>query len=324
MSFTPGFRLHIVESLKSLFVIVTSLCLQHAFSEDFLNMDTYDMDYYCGQTLDLEDSGLFQVQIRFRPDNVVLTGGSCNFTLSTWYYKMAVRPVYFEDNGVDCDRRLEMYHISPSESPKENKTPIRTYCYGSLLNSEVFFVDKGLLLLKYFYGAQSPEGSFRIIVTLYQTGACLSDEVRCTNGHCIKSSIYCNGHKPCGDDEEEGRCFDKTEPENQSITSIVLAIVVTVLVLVILGGTLYGCCCRNSRFRNADSSGIQGPSRFWHDIFTSRGTTPANGETNEGADFNDEPPDYNSLDLTNNPPAYDDVIQDAVKYKVNEQTIQYI
>ena len=66
-------------------------------------------------------------------------------------------------------------------------------------------------------------------------------------------------------------------------------------------------------------------SRFWFNAFTSRGTTESEGVTNEGANF-DEPPDYDSLSppppasTVECPPAYNEVIKDTVKYKVNDNT----
>ena len=68
-------------------------------------------------------------------------------------------------------------------------------------------------------------------------------------------------------------------------------------------------------------------------MFTSRGTTTSAGETNEGANFDDEPPSYDSLEqnteqpppgTADSPPVYDDVIHNTVKYKVSDGTIFYI
>ena len=66
-------------------------------------------------------------------------------------------------------------------------------------------------------------------------------------------------------------------------------------------------------------------SRSWFNPFTSRGSSGSYGVTNPGANF-DDPPDYDSLHpqqptpTIETPPAYNEVIKDTVKYKVNDNT----
>ena len=72
------------------------------------------MEYYCGYSIDLSAHGQFQVMVEFQHDNVVLRGDSCNFTLYAGANQIAVQVIDFEDGGLDCSRRLEMYHSSNS------------------------------------------------------------------------------------------------------------------------------------------------------------------------------------------------------------------
>lgn len=330
MTVTNGIYLNIVESLKMFAAVFAALFLHRVASQSYKALDSFSMEYYCGLTLNLVESSHYQVEIEFQQGNVVIHGDSCNFTLIARNHKMAARVAYFDPSyGYDCRNRLEIY------DPVNIQNEETVICPGTLLPYTDTYSYSGLLILRYMYFHLDEKWTgtfFRVVVTIFHTGLCSSDEVKCSNGRCINHVIYCNGHDPCGDGS--ANCGDEKKPEfteHSSVTSVIVAIVVTVLVLVILGGTIYGCCCR---MRNAGSSGAQTPSRFWFDVFTSRGTTTSMGETNEGANFDDEPPSYDSLEqspgqspdtgTTDTPPVYDDVIHNTVKYKVTDGTIFYI
>ena len=86
-------------------------------------------------------------------------------------------------------------------------------------------------------------------------GQCGGDEVRCSNGYCIKHTIYCNGHNPCGNDSES--CGDRTISEPYSTTSIILSVLIPVGLLVVGGAIAWGFFCRNKRCRNSEGSESQ-------------------------------------------------------------------
>lgn len=300
-----------------LLVVSFSPVLLH---EEFGDISTYRMDYYCGATLDLFDR--YQFVVEFEPDNVVLPEYSCDLRFFTRNpgFQMSVRVVAFE-RGVDCERRLELQETA-NGSPS---THIICSDNTQMAGPQVFFSKSSELIFKYYYGGPRPGGSFQVVVTLFHKGQCTSDEVRCSNGHCILHELYCNTHKSCGDESES--CGDKITSDSNSVTSVILAIVVTVLVLMVVGITLFFCCCRESNCRCRNTA-TQQTSRFWFEAFTSIGTTEPTGVTNEGANF-DDPPDYDTLDPPTSmplecPPSYNDVIHDTIKYKVSDQTIHYI
>ena len=79
--------------------------------------------------------------------------------------------------------------------------------------------------------------------------------MRCSNGYCIKHTIYCNGHHPCGD-ESKG-CGDRVTSKPNYATNIILAVLIPVGLLSILAALLYGYCCRNRRCRSSEGSESQ-------------------------------------------------------------------
>lgn len=309
------------DSINMFTVVFSMSFLRHVMSEDFKDLTTYPMDHYCGGRLGLDN--VYQFVVQFESDNIVLPEYVCNLTFTqsnNRELRMAVRVVNYMNEGIsDCSQRLVLHDFSTR----------RNYIICSALDDYklsghhyVYLTWTNSLLLKYVYGSKRPQGSFKIVVTLFHEGQCGSDEVRCSNGYCIKHTIYCNGHSPCGDESES--CGDKINSEPNSATSIILSVLIPVGLLAFVGAVLYGYCCRNTRCRNSEGSESQ-TSRFWFNAFTSRGATESEGVTNEGANF-DEPPDYDSLSpsppasTVECPPPYNEVIKDTVKYKVNDNT----
>lgn len=277
------------------------------------------MDYYCGKRLTLNN--VYQFVVQFEPGNIVVPDYACNVTFTEsndMELRMAVRVVHYE-SVYGCSQRLVLHDFSSQKdyiicsNLDEYKHPGNHYIYQTWANS---------LRFNYIYGSIYPLASFKVVVTLFHEGHCGGDEVRCSNGICIKQSIYCNRHNPCGNGSDS--CGDKLTSKPNSATNIVLSVLIPVGLLAIIGASVYVYCCRNRRCRNISGSESQTP-RFWFNAFTSRENTEPDGVTNQGANF-DDPPDYNSLhqppptSTTETPPAYNEVIKDTVKYKVNDNT----
>lgn len=308
------------DAIKMFLVVFLLSFLRHVMSEDLKDLTTYPMDFYCGRRYGLNN--IYQFVVQFESDNFFnLPDYACNLTFTESNdreLRMAVRVVEYEEI-TDCSQRLVLNDFSSRReyiicsALDEYNQPGQHYVYQTWTNS---------LLLSYIYGRRYAQGSFKVVVTLFHEGSCGGDEVRCSNGYCIKHSIYCNGHNPCGNDSE--KCGDRVTSAPNNVTNIILGVLIPVGLLTILGAISYGYCCRNRRCRNPEGSESQ-TSRFWFNAFTSRGTTESDGVTNPGANF-DDPPDYDSLHppppapTEETPPAYNEVITDTVKYKVNDNT----
>ena len=125
---------------------------------------------------------------------------------------------------------------------------IKMAIYSQLVVAKKKYSLKWLSKLKF-------KNHFKIKLLLlfyFITGKCRGDEIRCSNGYCIKHSIFCNGHRPCGNVTDS--CGDRTIPQPYSATNIVLAVLIPLALLTIVGASLYVYCCRNRRCRGSDSS----------------------------------------------------------------------
>ena len=95
------------------------------------------MDYYCGYGITLYSHGAYQVLVKFSPDDIVLVGNNCNFTITSGNYRMAVRAFDFgvvSDEGYACNRHLTMHLRFNSTSPIYGRYSLEK----NTVNSEIF------------------------------------------------------------------------------------------------------------------------------------------------------------------------------------------
>lgn len=162
-------------------------------------LDTYYMDVYCGNTIDLSALDTFAGRLSIYGGYV----GDCNVTLQAWLDTDNRIGFYFENFllgpwEVDClDTYLAVY-----DGPNTEFAPpmhgLHREC-GDRKPGGTFYSSSKQITVRYFNKEEQANTVMDIVFTAFHRGLCYSNEYECSNGHCIDDSVNCNGFNPCGD-----------------------------------------------------------------------------------------------------------------------------
>lgn len=161
-------------------------------------IDTFYMDEYCGETIDMilldEFAGRLSIDGSFV--------GDCNVTIQTWFTNNRIS-FYFEDFDLGvweahCPNTfLTVYDgQDPTSSPLMHG--LHKEC-GSRKPGGNYASNSRYVTIRYFNTDTTNDNHFDLIFTAFHKGYCYSYEYECSNGHCIDDSVNCNGFNPCGD-----------------------------------------------------------------------------------------------------------------------------